>query len=517
MVYGITSLGLRLLDFYRKGNFGRAMVSGLHSHEKENNLTASYTFGTVTVAQGSTTVTGDGTGWDTANISPGYFGIDTAGSIPVPVLEVVSDTELTLVSPWRGADASGVAYWLSYDTRDGQQTVNNAQRLAEYIARLDSAALAAINGLEPEDQTLILFTGSTSATLLPIGQVGGLFDVQVPDLAARAAYDSRLQGFRVLVSDTGGGIAAIYTKLTDTTGDWSTPAFLTGPTGATGDPGPFTEFVSGTTTTLPAGSQATFSLRDISEGVKAIDVGLPRGLDGTGIGDMLKSIYDPQGFERDVFADLATKFGSIKIVRFSSSGTYTPSPGMIFCVVECQGAGGAGGGAAGTAGTIRAGGGGSGGTYSRGAYSRSQVGVSQAVTVGAGGVGSPGLMGSAGSASSFGSLCSSPGGSGGNATTSNGGSAASASPPEGVGDFSSRGGFGAGGLSAVITSVLLSSGAGGGSFFGSGAGGVITGTGSPGVSPGSGGSGGSAVAEAINQSGGNGAPGAVVVTEFIGA
>lgn len=131
-------------------------------------MTASYTFGTVTVTQGSTTVTGNGTGWLTANISPGYFGTDTVGSIPLPVLEVVSDTELTLVTPWRGESASGAPYWLSYDTRDGQQTVNNAQRLAEYIARLDRSALKAIAAIDPVDQSLPIFTGSNSAALVSL-------------------------------------------------------------------------------------------------------------------------------------------------------------------------------------------------------------------------------------------------------------------------------------------------------------------------------------------------------------
>lgn len=134
-------------------------------------MTASYTFGTVTVATGSTTVTGSGTGWRTANVAPGFFGTDATDSVTVPVAEVISDTELRLVSPWRGASGSGLSYWLSYDTRDGQQTVNNAQRLAEYIARLDNASLSAIGGITPVANSIPVYTGPDSAEARPLSDV----------------------------------------------------------------------------------------------------------------------------------------------------------------------------------------------------------------------------------------------------------------------------------------------------------------------------------------------------------
>lgn len=68
------------------------------------------------------------------------------------------------------------------------------------------------------------------------GSASGLdFDVQVDDLADRAAYDTEVTGFRVLVSDTGDGRAAIYSKNSSTSGDWSAPAYITGPFNPGGD------------------------------------------------------------------------------------------------------------------------------------------------------------------------------------------------------------------------------------------------------------------------------------------
>lgn len=135
-------------------------------------MTASYTAGTVSVTAGSDIVTGSGTGWLASNISPGYFGVDSANGNPVPVLEVLSDTSMRLVKPWRGTSASGQAYWLSYDTRDGQQTVNNAQRLAEYIALLRSSFFTAFSGLSPSSNTLPYFASGSSAALTSITALG---------------------------------------------------------------------------------------------------------------------------------------------------------------------------------------------------------------------------------------------------------------------------------------------------------------------------------------------------------
>lgn len=97
------------------------------------------------------------------------------------------------------------------------------------------------------------------------------FDVQVDDLAARAAYDNQNAGFRVLVSNIGGGFAAIYSKNSSTAGDWSAPAMVTGPQAT---------IEIGTVSTLTPGSPATVT--NIGTDANAIlDFGIPQGAAAT--------------------------------------------------------------------------------------------------------------------------------------------------------------------------------------------------------------------------------------------
>src|SRR5215471_2028348 len=50
--------------------------------------------------------------------------------------------------------------------------------------------------------------------------------------------------------------------------------------------------------------------------------------------------------------------GPLAIRKFTASGTYTPTAGMVMCIIECVGGGGGGGGVVGTANYSLAGGGG---------------------------------------------------------------------------------------------------------------------------------------------------------------
>src|SRR5439155_692722 len=81
-------------------------------------------------------------------------------------------------------------------------------------------------------------------------------------------------------------------------------------------------------------------------------------------------------------------FQTIAIQVFTVSGTYTPTAGMKYCIIEVIGGGGGAGGAKPTAaGEVSASGAGAGGGYSRGVYSAATIGASKAVVIGAGGVG----------------------------------------------------------------------------------------------------------------------------------
>ena len=77
----------------------------------------------------------------------------------------------------------------------------------------------------------------------------------------------------------------------------------------------------------------------------------------------------------------------ISIQTITSSGTYTPTAGMIYCIIEVVGGGGGGGGCGNAASSqVSGGSGGGGGGYAKGSFSAATIGVSQSVTIGAAGV-----------------------------------------------------------------------------------------------------------------------------------
>jgi len=128
-------------------------------------MTIPYVSGTVSVTAGSAVVTGVGTGWATALLTGGMFGLDSANGNPVPIASIDSDTQLTLAKPWRGTTAATQAYWIMRDTAYGQQTVANATALAQIINELRSPALASIAGQTPAADLLAYYTGASSAAL----------------------------------------------------------------------------------------------------------------------------------------------------------------------------------------------------------------------------------------------------------------------------------------------------------------------------------------------------------------
>ena len=219
-------------------------------------------------------------------------------------------------------------------------------------------------------------------------------------------------------------------------------------------------------------------------------------------------------------------FSSINVQTFTTTGTYTPTAGMSYCIVETLGAGGGGGGSVGVGGGGAWTGAGAGaGGYCKKVVTAAAVGASKAVTIGAGGAGGSGnATGTTGGATTFGAILTANGGVGG---TSGGGSTAttsiigSAGGTASGGDSNVQGQYGGNGQNFVASppSVLSLSGNGANSQYGVGGVGIWyapgASDGNAGIGYGSGGSGSVSGYGGASKTGGTGASGLVIVTEFI--
>jgi hypothetical protein len=234
-------------------------------------------------------------------------------------------------------------------------------------------------------------------------------------------------------------------------------------------------------------------------------------------------------FVKTAIASTVTKVVS-QVFTTPGAGTYTPTAGMVYCLVECLGGGGGGGsvlnGTSGLGWTTGGGGGGAGG-YSRSLLAAAAIGASKPVTVGAGGAGGtvPAQPGNGGD-SSLSTLC-----------VGKGGSSFGINSAEGYG-FVAGGPGGVAGTGNVVTGVGQAGGAffgcnagmilgggigaptnfGGSTQFGAGGGGIMTslaaGAGNPATGFGGGGGGAVTYNGGGAANGGAGANGIVIVTEF---
>lgn len=217
----------------------------------------------------------------------------------------------------------------------------------------------------------------------------------------------------------------------------------------------------------------------------------------------------------------ATRINFITKQVITSTGTYTPTAGMVFCIIELVGSGAGGGGTAGTVGAVFSAGGGGGGSYARLVASAATIGAFQAVTIGnpgAGGV-AGNNNGQAGNDVSVGALCIGKGGSPGSGSAAGVFGIGGAGGVAGTGDLTIPGGAGGTNLAATIATVFSLGGAGGISYFGVGGimatnpnGASVAGT--AGSNYGSGGGGALSHNIATSAAGGAGAKGIVFITEF---
>lgn len=221
-------------------------------------------------------------------------------------------------------------------------------------------------------------------------------------------------------------------------------------------------------------------------------------------------------------------FERVVLRSFTSSGTYTPTVGMKYCIVELWGPGGGGPGSdTTTAGQMSAGGGGAGGNYTRNVFSASAVGASQTITIGAGGIGgtTPAGAGGAGGETSFGGIQTAKGGNGGSAMAATSTQANAAGGTTGANTVGGAlnitgqpGGYGF----ALATSTMMKVGDGGAPGVGTLNPGVVdTGTnisnsGNSGpANTGKGGCAGRSAGTGGPATGGAGGSGRVLITEFV--
>ena len=205
------------------------------------------------------------------------------------------------------------------------------------------------------------------------------------------------------------------------------------------------------------------------------------------------------------------------VTVFTASGTWTKPAGCTAIDVIALGGGGAGGGCGSTtAGESAFGTGGASGTVSF-LFRSTSAGSTETVTIGAGGTGVSGAAGNAGGTTSFGALCTAPGGGGGDASAGStsisrlqGGSPGAA----GTGTISIPGCVGGYGLRIAATTPVGGNGAP--SHFGGGAVGAI-GSAAGNASPANSGGGGGAAANQASQAaktGGAGGSGLIIVVEY---
>lgn len=190
-----------------------------------------YISGTITLTNGSSSFTGNGTAWLAADFREGDLIIWVEGgedfSSPI-IQEILTNTTGTLTNSWAGPTVTNVPYRMRYQW-DSSRVSAQARQLIEQLGNGNITSFSTLEG-----PGVPVFNGPHALTIKPETDfVNGVrYDVQVDLLADRDAYDGQSQGFSVLVSNIGDGRAAVYSKVSNAAGDWTNPAYVTGPLGA---------------------------------------------------------------------------------------------------------------------------------------------------------------------------------------------------------------------------------------------------------------------------------------------
>lgn len=368
------------------------------------------------------------------------------------------------------------------------------------------------------DGTIATVVGNPAAhtlTITSLLQFDGNSGVASPtagvvNIIGTGIVSTSASGNTVTISSTGGGFVA---TLEGNTGGKVSPDG-TGNINVVGDS--TTINVAGTTNTLTisaSGTVPTLFVEDTGTATpfsNALQIRGGTGISTNGTGSIV-TITNTGSAGANFVLNFQT---------FTTSGTYVPTTGMKYCIIQTIGGGGAGGGSQTTNGSqVAAGSGGGGGEYASAIFSAATIGVSQIVTIGAGGTGILGSEGTAGGTTSVGSLISSNGGQPGlNGTAESGGAGGGGLGGTGGtgGNFRTPGVPGEAGF-GIFSPLLTLSGAGGSAVYGSGGNAIPTnGNGNVGLGYGGGGGGSCNItSQGTAKIGGNGASGVAIITEYI--
>lgn len=407
----------------------------------------------------------------------------------------------------RGSDSLGKAADLNWDAQS-----KRIKNVTDPTSAQDAATKNYVDTTTGADQASLAAASAASAAASAT-------------TAANSAANIRATSTTSNTIGTGSKSFTIQAGKQFTAGDWMLIADAAAPS---------TNYMVGTVTSYNSTSGALVfnSVAIAGSGTKTSwTVGLSgaKGADAvnylTTRGDLLR--YGASGQERLPLGTAKQLLGSdgtdakylgwtVAIQKFTANGTYTPTSGMVFAIIECVGGGGGGSGTSSAgANTFIGSGGGGAGSYSRKLVTATDIGASKAVTIGAAGSGgaSGANPGGDGGDTSVGVLCVGKGGKGA-AVGQTGGAGGVA----GTGDVTAVGMPGMNGWNLGGTSLggVALAGGGGSTLFGGGGipsnsnpgtGGAASGYGAGGAGSGSFNGGGAAA-------GGAGTAGYVVITEF---
>ncbi|WP_247880623.1 pyocin knob domain-containing protein [Brucella intermedia] len=174
-----------------------------------------YVTGTITLANGSTTVTGTGTMFATAAFRPG----DTLQiqNLTAVIASIDSNTSLTLTEPWTGTSLTNAPYRARY-LPDGARVTAQTTTLIELLA---SGNLLSISELQTSGDKGLYFSGAGVADLFDFRQGARNFlsafqNSDDGSVIPNSLLPARIKGFTPVVSDLNNAIESGWYR-TETT------------------------------------------------------------------------------------------------------------------------------------------------------------------------------------------------------------------------------------------------------------------------------------------------------------